>query len=136
MLSAIRSGKVSAAMITDGPTNAMVFRGFVEWLLVPTLRGGDIVVMDNLSSHKSSDVVEAIEAAGAVVWYLPPYSPDMNPIEKMWSKVKELLRAAKARTRRVLYKAIAKALRAVTQKDCQGFFRSCGYGATCKAKTF
>jgi transposase len=127
MLSAIRLGGLPAAMVTDGPTNGTVFQGFVDWLLVPALRRGDVVVMDNLSSHKTNGVVEAITAAGAEVRYLPPYSPDLNPIEKMWSQVKGLLRAAKARTAHALYRAIAGALKAVTPSDCQGYFRQCGY---------
>ena len=95
-----------------------------------TLHAGDIVVMDNLSSHKAAGVREAIEAKGASLLYLPPYSPDLNPIEAMWSKVKQSLRGAAARTSHVLLRAIGDALRSVTLDDCQGFFKGCGYVAT------
>ena len=97
---------------------------------MPELRAGDIVVMDNLSPHKASAIREAIEAAGAEVWYLPPYSPDFNPIEKMWSKIKEFLRKAKARTQEALFDAIAAALSLVTASDAKGWFESCGYNIT------
>jgi transposase len=110
MISAIRQAGVATAMVTEGATNTLVFGGFVEHFLVPVLRPGDIVVMDNLSSHKASSVVPAIEAVGAEVWYLPPYSPDFNPIELMWSKVKNHLRRLAARTKRTLINAIGKAL--------------------------
>jgi transposase len=118
-----------AAMITDGPTNAAVFEGFVRWLLVPALHAGDIVVMDNLSSHKTAAVAEAIEAVGATICYLPPYSPDMNPIEKIFSKIKAWLRSAQARTEATLYDAIADALRSITPTDCRNCFRAAGYRA-------
>jgi transposase len=130
MISAIRLTGVAAPMVIDGAMNSLVFRGYVEWLLTPTLHAGDIVVMDNLSSHKAAGVREAIEAAGASLLYLPPYSPDLNPIEAMWSKVKQSLRGASARTSRTLFKAIGDALRSVTLDDCRGFFNGCGYIAT------
>ena len=111
MISAIRLDGVATAMVTEGAMNSWVFQGFVDHFLVPVLRAGDIVVMDNLSSHKANRVVEAIEMVGAEVWYLPPYSPDFNPIEQMWSKVKNSLRSYAARTKRTLVTAIGKALR-------------------------
>lgn len=116
-----------AAMITDGPTNAAVFETFVEWLLAPKLQPGDVVILDNLGSHKSAKAVAGIEAAGARVLYLPPYSPDLNPIEKVFSKVKAFLRFAAARTKETLWDAIAFALDTVTPDDCRNVFRSCGY---------
>ena len=128
MISAIRLEGVAAAMVTEGATNTLVFTGFIERFLAPVLRPGDIVVMDNLSSHKASCVAEAIEAVGAEVWYLPPYSPDLNPIELMWSKVKNLLRGLAARTKRTLVTAIGKALNAVTPEDAAGWFAHDGYG--------
>jgi len=128
MLSAIRLEGVVTAMVTEGAMNTLLFHGFVEKFLAPELRPGDIVVMDNLSSHKASCVAEAIEAVGAEVWYLPPYSPDFNPIELMWSKVKNLLRSFAARTKRTLITAIGKALNAVTPEDTQGWFAHDGYG--------
>jgi len=103
-------------------------------MLVRTLRPGDVVVMDNLSSHKTQGVQQLIEAAGAEVRYLPPYSPDFNPIESMGSKVKQHLRSAAARTRRKLIHAVAKALRSVTEEDCAGFFQGYGYTATQKPR--
>ena len=134
MISAIRYDSVATAMVTEGSTNALVFRGFVEHFLVPVLRPRDIVVMDNLSSHKVTGVVEAIEAARAEVRFLPPYSPDLNPIEQMWSKVKAILRAMARRTTRTLHKAIGKALQRVTNTECRNYFTNCGY-ATLKRQT-
>lgn len=122
------SGGVAAAMTIEGATDADAFRTFVERVLVPELRQGDLVVMDNLSSHKAAGVREAVESAGARLRYLPPYSPDLSPIEKCWSKVKALLRSAAARTADALDGAIAAALRAVTPADARGWFAHCGYG--------
>ena len=111
----------------SGATDSDVFRAYVEHVLVPDLRPGDVVVLDNLQPHKAAGVAEMIEAAGATLRYLPPYSPDFNPIENMWSKVKQFLRAAAARTREALADAITAALNTVTASDCLGFFRHCGY---------
>jgi len=129
MLSAIRLDGViePASLVYQGPTNAQVFLTYVEQCLAPNLQPGDIVVMDNLSSHKVKGVCEAIEAVGADVWCLPPYSPDLNPIEKMWSKVKAILRSIKARDFKTLIDAISIALRKVTSSDLIGYFQSCGY---------
>ena len=127
LLHAIDLSGTRAAMITDGPTNAAVFETFVDWLLAPRLRSGDVVILDNLGSHKSAKAVARVEAAGASVRYLPPYSPDLNPIEKVFSKVKRYLRFAAARTKDTLWDAIASALGTVTPDDCQNVFRSCGY---------
>jgi transposase len=130
LIQAVDREGTRTAMLTDGPTNALVFRGFVKHFLVPALRPKDIVVMDNLPSHKVSGVRELIEEVGAQLWYLPPYSPDLNPIEKIFAKVKALLRKAKARTDSALYRAIRNALRNVTAADCKGCFESCGYRNT------
>ena len=130
MISAIRLTGIEAPMVIDGAMDSLVFCGYVERALVPTLHQGDIVVMDNLSPHKAPGVREAIEAAGASLLYLPPYSPDFNPIEAMWSKAKQSLRSSAARTKNTLIQAIGDALRSVTIEDCQGFFRGCGYTAT------
>lgn len=127
MISAIRQDRVATAMVTEGATDALVFRGFVQCFLVPVLRPGDIVVMDNLASHKVLGIREAIEAAGAQVWYLPPYSPDFNPIEQMWSKVKAILRSLARRSQKSLYRAIGQALRLVTPNECRNYFQHCGY---------
>lgn len=130
MLSAIRSDKVATAMVTNGPVDGLVFLGFVQHFLVPVLRPGDIVVMDNLPSHKVKGVREAIESVGAELWYLPPYSPDLNPIEQMWSKVKAMLRRLARRTTDSLYRAIGKALQQVTSDECCNYLTNCGYVAT------
>jgi transposase len=130
MISAIRLSGVIAPMVIDGPMDSLVFRGYVERVLSPMLCRGDIVVMDNLGSHKTAGVQEAIDAVGACLCYLPPYSPDFNPIEPMWSKVKRIVRSCAARTSRSLLGAIGKGLRTVTPTDCRGFFRGCGYAAT------
>ena len=127
MISSIRLDGSTACMAIDGATDADVFREYVGNVLLPTLRPGDIVVLDNLSAHKDTQTIELIESVGAEVWFLPPYSPDFNPIEKMWSKIKQFLRAAKARTQEALLHAIAAALNAVTAQDARGWFAACGY---------
>jgi transposase len=127
VIGAIRLSGIAAAMTVDSPTDSDVFRTFVERVLVPILKPGDIVVMDNLSPHKASGVEALVAAARAELWYLPPYSPDYNPIEKCWSKIKEALRSAKARTQHALERAIAGALRKVTQSDARSWFKECGY---------
>ena len=129
MISSVRLDGTTACMAIDGATSAEVFREYVRQVLVPTLRSGDIVIFDNLSAHKDSDAMNLIHAAGAMTLPLPAYSPDLNPIEKMWSKVKEFLRSAKARTFDALLNAIAEALKIVTGQDAQGWFSSCGYAA-------
>jgi transposase len=127
MISSIRRDGSTAAMTVEGATTSEVFRAYVEHILVPTLRPGDIVVLDNLSPHKDKAALALIEQAGAQVRFLPPYSPDFNPIEKRWSKVKTLLRSAKARTDDALLAAIGTALSRVTARDAEGWFASCGY---------
>lgn len=129
LLSAIRCTGViaEASIVFDGPTDANVFRGYVEQCLAPALTPGDIVVMDNLASHKVKGVQEAIESVYASVWYLPPYSPDLNPIEKLWSKVKAWLRRVAARTVGGLVQAVGDALGAVDASECRAYFSSCGY---------
>ena len=129
LLSAIRCTGVieGASIVFDGPTDAVVFRCYAEQCLAPSLQAGDIVVMDNLSSHKVAGIREAIDSVGASIWYLPPYSPDLNPIEKMWSKVKAWLRRVAARTVDGLLQAVGDALRAVAADECRAYFRSCGY---------
>ena len=129
MISSIRMDGSTACMAIDGATDADIFREYVRQVLLPTLRPGDIVVLDNLGAHKDTEAIRLVESAGAEVWFLPPYSPDLNPIEKMWSKVKEFLRNAKARTEELLFDAIAAALKTITSEDAQGWFSSCGYVA-------
>lgn len=127
MLSSIRLDAQTACLAIEGATTAEVFREYVRGVLVPTLRPGDMVVADNLSAHKDKQTQELIRQAGAEFKLLPAYSPDLNPIEQMWSKVKESLRAAKARSQEALYKALAQALDAITPDDARGWFRACGY---------
>jgi transposase len=130
VMGALRQDGTIAAMVYEGGTDVSVMRAFAEGDLQRILRPRDIVVMDNLSAHKDAGVIEAIESAGAIVCFLPPYSPDLNPIEAMWSKVKEILRSLKARTAEALLDAIGVALRAVTTTDAEGWFAHCGYGNT------
>ena len=130
VIGAVRTDGPFAAATLVGATDSDVFRTYVREVLAPQLRAGDVVVMDNLSPHKASGVREAIEAAGATLRYLPPYSPDFNPIERMWSKVKSILRSLKARTAEALLDAIGVALRAVTAADAHGWFAHCGYRNT------
>lgn len=114
-------------MTIDSPTDSDVFREYVNHVLAPTLRKGDVVLMDNLSAHKAAGIAERIQAVGAELIYLPPYSPDLNPIEQCWSKVKEFLRSAKARSQRLLERTIGSALRTITSADSLGFFKHSGY---------
>jgi transposase len=127
MISSIRLDGTTACMTLEGATDTQAFRAYVQNVLCPTLVPGDLVVMDNLSPHKSDPTLALIAAAGAEVLFLPPYSPDLNPIEKMWSKVKALLRSAEARTPANLITAIGSALARVTSQDALGWFASCGY---------
>ena len=117
-----------AAMVLDGPMDTYSFEAYVSQVLVPALEPGTIVVMDNLSAHKSPASAKLLQDAGIELWFLPPYSPDFNPIELMWSKVKTSLRKAKARTQELLWKAIASALENVSHEDSSNFFHHCFVG--------
>jgi len=119
--------EVSAPWLFEGPINRVAFEAYVRSQLLPTLRRGDIVLMDNLSAHTGETIRQLIEARGARLEFLPPYSPDFNPIELCWSKVKAALRAAKARTFDALLEALAKALRSISLTDIQDWFAHCGY---------
>ena len=127
MISSVRLDGSTACMTVNGATDADVFREYVRHVLLSSLHPGDIVVLDNLSPHKDKEAIELIASVGAEIWFRPPYSPDLNPIEKMWSKIKEFLRAAKARTQEALLNAIAAALNAITAQDAEGWFAACGY---------
>lgn len=127
MIASLRLDGAAAPMVIEGASDGAVFRAYVKHVLLPTLQEGDIVVVDNLSSHKAAEIEEMINAVGATLWFLPPYSPDFNPIEKMWSKVKEFLRASKARCTEELYAAVGQSLQKVTTQDAIGWFKSCGY---------
>ena len=127
MISSVRLDGSTACMVVEGATTKDIFEAYIEQILLPTLKAGDIVVLDNLSAHKSRQARELIQSVGAELWYLPTYSTDLNPIEKMWSKIKSILRTLKARTKEALVYAIAKALEMVTASDAKGWFESCGY---------
>ncbi len=127
IISSVRLNGEIAALTLDGATDAVAFQTYVENLLCPTLGTGDIVIMDNLSSHKVAGIREAIEAAGATLLYLPPYSPDYNPIEMMWSKIKAYLRKTKARTTDALENAISNAFDSISVSDIKAWFAFCGY---------
>ena len=128
ILGAISTRGMIATMTIEDATDTDIFLAYLDHVLCPQLRPGDLVVMDNLSSHKVKGVRERIEAAGAQLLYLPPYSPDLNPIEKAWSKLKLLLRSAKARTREVLDLAITDLLPQITPDNALAWFRFSGYG--------
>ena len=128
-VAAVRLDGLTAPFTIDCPMDGEIFGVYVEQVLVPTLRTGDVVVMDNLSAHKHPRIKGLIGAAGASVLYLPPYSPDFNPIEIIWSKVKGLLRTIAARTVDALHDAFGHAFAAVTPGDILGCFRHCGYAA-------
>lgn len=127
IIGAIRLDGSTACTTIDGATNTQTFRDYVRRVLVPTLRPGDIVVLDNLAPHKSTDTCALIAATGATVRFLPAYSPDLNPIELMWSKIKALLRSAEARTAPDLLQAITTATKQVTAQDAINWFAHCGY---------
>ena len=127
MIAAIGRNGPQAPWVIDGPMDGAAFTVWAKQVLAPTLEPGDIIVMDNLSVHKNAAARAAIESAGAEIWDLPPYSPDLNPIEKMWSKVKALLRQSKARDTEALYNAIGHAMAKVSQQDIVNWFASCGY---------
>ena len=128
-IAGLRINGVIAPFVLDGPINRDAFETYVEKVLVPELRPGDIVVMDNLSSHKGPRVRAMIEAAGASILYLPPYSPDFNPIENAFSKLKALLRKAAERTVTGLWNAIGQLVDTFTPDECANFFIAAGYDA-------
>ena len=124
---ALRLSGMTAPLVLDGAVNGVLFRAYVEQVLVPTLTPGDIVVMDNLPAHKGEGVRLAIEGAGAELHYLPPYSPDFNPIEMAFSKLKSFLKKTAARTKDDLWAAIGRGIDAFSQVECQNYFAAAGY---------
>jgi transposase len=120
-------GAMGASMAVEGSTKAFVFEAYVEHFLCPTLKEGQIVVMDNLGAHRTDRVKELIEEKGCKLWFLPAYSPDLNPIEEAFSKLKAHLRKRAARTREALVEAMGEALWAITPRDAAGWFAHCGY---------
>lgn len=126
-IAGLRTGGLSAPMVVDGAVNGDIFLAYVEQVLAPTLTAGDIVVMDNLSSHKVTGVREMIEARGATLLYLPPYSPDLNPIEQAFAKLKALLRKLAARTVAKLWDALGELLLRFTPQECLNYLANAGY---------
>jgi transposase len=126
-LAGLRLTGLSAPLVLDGAINGKIFRAYVEQFLAPTLAPGDIVIMDNLASHKVAGVRQAIEACGASLLYLPPYSPDLNPIEQSFAKFKALLRKTAARSREALWSAIGQILDRFAQQECANYFAKAGY---------
>jgi transposase len=129
-IAALRHDRISAPCVIDGPINGESFLAYVEQLLVPTLEAGDIVIMDNLGSHRSSAVRRALRAAGAKLFFLPKYSPDLNPIEMLFSKLKHGLRKAAKRTHDAVYQAVADLLPTVDPNECANYFVKAGYART------
>jgi transposase len=128
-LAALRVTGLTAPAVFDGPIDGASFRAYVEQVLVPTLTPGDIVIMDNLSCHKSPAIRRAIEDAGARLWFLPKYSPDLNPIELLFAKLKAMLRKARCRTNEVLWATIGACLPRFEPAECRNYFHHCGYSA-------
>lgn len=129
-LAGLRTSGLTAPLVVDGAINGETFLGYVRQQLVPTLRAGDVVIMDNLSSHKRVGVREAIEQAGASLLFLPPYSPDLNPIEQAFAKFKRLLKSAAERTVETLWATCGELLARFTEHECRNYIRHCGYRYT------
>jgi transposase len=129
LLASITAEGIGPCLAVEGPTTREVFEAYLERVLAPSLRPGRVIVLDNLSAHKGGRVREVVEGAGCELVYLPPYSPDLNPIEQAFSKVKGLMRKAQARTRKALIEAMGRALDEVTARDARGFLGHCGYRA-------
>ena len=128
-LAALRCDAITAPCVFDGPINGESFLRYVEQFLVPSLRPGDIVIMDNLGSHKGDAVRAAIRSAGARLFFLPPYSPDLNPIEQVFAKLKHLLRKAGKRTLEATWRRIGSLLSTFTKDECRNYFINAGYGS-------
>lgn len=126
-IAALRHDRITAPCVFDGPINGAAFKAWTEQALAPTLQRGDVVILDNLSSHKVAGVKEAIEARGAAIGYLPPYSPDLNPIEQVFAKLKHHLRKIAARTVKALHHAIAEILKQFKTDECMNYIRHLGY---------
>ena len=129
-LAALRHHRIDAPWLFDGPIDGESFRTYVEKVLVPTLHPGDIVIMDNLGSHKAKAVRQLIRAAGAKLFFLPKYSPDLNPIEQVFAKIKHFLRNAAARSVETICTAIGEILGAFTPDECANYFQNSGYAQT------
>jgi len=127
MLSSVRADGEIVCMVIDGALNGAGFKEYIKHFLLPTLHPNDLVILDNCRSHKNQEALDLITSVNAFYKFLPPYSPDLNPIENMWSKVKSILRKEEAKTDKKLMKVIKKALNSISQKDIIGWFGSCGY---------
>lgn len=132
-VAALRVDGLTATGLLDGPMDGDAFLAYLDQVLVPTLRPGDIVVMDNLNVHHVEGVRERIEAAGAALWYLPPYSPDLNPIELWFAKLKQLLRTARRRSVEAVWTEVAHVLGLFSPAECRNYFRHCGYPAAVRS---
>jgi len=130
LIAGLRQGGIMAPLVLDGPMTGPAFRAYVEQFLAPALDPGDVVVLDNLAAHKVEGVRQAIAAAGASLLYLPPYSPDLNPIEQLFAKLKASLRQAAARTKDALWATIGRLLAAIPPRECANYLSHCGYGST------
>ena len=128
-LAALRHDGITAPLVLDGPINGEAFLAYVTQILVPTLKAGDVVVMDNLGSHKSRAIRDAIRAVGARLIFLPPYSPDLNPIEQVFAKLKTLLRKAGERTAEAVCRRIGSLLQCFEPAECAAYFRNAGYAS-------
>jgi transposase len=126
-LGALRHDQLIAPCVFDGPINGLCFRAYVDQLLTPALKPGDIVIMDNLGSHKSAAIRQSIRAVGAKLWFLPPYSPDLNPIEQAFSKIKHWMRLAQKRTIDDTYRHIGKLVSSIPSSECRNYFENAGY---------
>ena len=126
-LAALRVDAITAPCVIDGPINGQIFMAYVEQILVPTLKSGDIVIMDNLGSHRSKTVREAIRNADAALAFLPPYSPDLNPIEQVFSKVKHWMRMAQERTIEATWRRVGQVISSITATECANYFVNSGY---------
>ena len=128
-LGALRCDQLTAPCVFDGPINGECFRAYVEQQLVPVLKPGDIVIMDNLGSHKSATLRRMIKAAGARLWYLPPYSPDLNPIEQAFAKIKHWMRVAQKRTADDVWRHIGSLVASIEPQECSNYFANAGYAS-------
>jgi transposase len=128
-LAALRCDRLTAPCVIDGPINGLTFQAYVEQILGPTLMPGDMVIIDNLGSHKGKAVRQAIEQAGATLLYLPPYSPDLNPIEQVFAKLKAMLRKTAARSLEALWTAVGRLLDRFSPRECARYFRHSGYSS-------
>ena len=128
-LAALRTNALTEPCVVEGPINGVVFRAYIEQFLVPTLKPGDIVILDNLGSHRSAAIRSAIRSAGAKLAFLPPYSPDLNPIEQVFAKVKHWMRMAQARAVDAIHDRIANLVAGISQVECQNYFSNAGYAS-------